>query len=250
MNHQRAAAMNLDIKSFSSRARSPSPQNSLPLTIGNKRSYEMYSFYNNDYEGTSLQAESNQSSHDSHPARSSLYEEHSAFSHPEAPLEKTCEHANVEGNELRTGLLSFGPGKRKRFVWSEELHKRFLLCIFEVGLDKAKPKLIFDLMQPAPAQMTSSQIKRHLAKCRGKEDQTRHLFLGNLQASMNQARAEHRAKLSKIGQNGKSVNAAFHVYPFPRGTSWKLPLLETQAEKESTTQYESEQDEEGPQSVN
>ena len=39
------------------------------------------------------------------------------------------------------------PGRRKRFLWSEPLHKHFIACIFDFGLKSVTPRLLFDLMQ-------------------------------------------------------------------------------------------------------
>lgn len=99
--------------------------------------------------------------------------------------------------------------KRKRFLWSNELHKEFLLSIFKLGLEKAKPKLLLHEMSPVPFGFKPTQIKKNLSKYRNSKAEIEALFLHNVDAAMNDAMGFVPTK---------KTNPAFHVYPFTTKT--------------------------------
>ena len=56
--------------------------------------------------------------------------------------------------------------KKPRFLWSDDLHERFLFALFEYGLDKVSPETLFEEMSPSPATVTEEAVKAHLATFR------------------------------------------------------------------------------------
>ena len=64
-----------------------------------------------------------------------------------------------------------GGGKKQRFVWSPEVHQCFCEAVHQLGVDKAKPQAIAQLMQAdltlaGPGMPTRQNIKSHLQKYR------------------------------------------------------------------------------------
>lgn len=95
--------------------------------------------------------------------------------------------------------------KKKRYTWSDDLHKHFMACIFDIGLQHSKPKMLLKLLQPAPEGLSTEHIKSHLQKYRKNCQKTRNLFLEQFQVSRNQYEKNYR---------GKALNPGHHAYPF------------------------------------
>eukprot|EP01138_Halocafeteria_seosinensis_P000764 gb/GECG01000784.1/.p1 GENE.gb/GECG01000784.1/~~gb/GECG01000784.1/.p1 ORF type:complete len:579 (+),score=81.14 gb/GECG01000784.1/:1-1737(+) len=107
--------------------------------------------------------------------------------------------------------------KKKRFVWTDNLHKRFVAAIFDHGLRTVTPKILFDLMKKSeddpllekhltqetdtassraiPAELTSDHIKSHLQKYRGNSLKSRKEFLHDFERASAEAQtiAEYEA---------------------------------------------------------
>jgi SHAQKYF class myb-like DNA-binding protein len=56
--------------------------------------------------------------------------------------------------------------KKQRFIWSDELHMKFVASVFDYGLKSASPKFLLQLMEPAPSNLSTEHIKSHLQKYR------------------------------------------------------------------------------------
>eukprot|EP00924_Labyrinthula_sp_SR-Ha-C_P008042 snap_masked-scaffold_11-processed-gene-1.23-mRNA-1 protein AED:0.34 eAED:0.34 QI:0/-1/0/1/-1/1/1/0/286 len=98
--------------------------------------------------------------------------------------------------------------KRKRFVWPEELHTKFMATIFDVGLSSAKPKQILKLLEPTPEGLTTEHIKSHLQKYRANSKKTRELFYSQYDIAKKQ---------TMNNTSIKAINPTFHAYPIPTG---------------------------------
>lgn len=99
-------------------------------------------------------------------------------------------------------------GKKRRFLWDDLLHRRFVGAIFDFGTRHATPKALFQLMQPAPSHMTSDHIKSHLQKYRANYGRSRDAFLLEYERALREARARAREIEVRTG-----------VTPFPPGFS-------------------------------
>lgn len=117
------------------------------------------------------------------------------------------------------------PQKRKRYTWSEDLHRRFLATIFDIGLRQAKPKLLLDMLQ-LPEGLTTEHIKSHLQKYRKNSKKTRELFMAQFDIAKEQATQNH---------DGKALNPGFHAYPMPVG---RFPLRLPDRKDPKQTRYQ------------
>ncbi|GBG26661.1 Two-component response regulator ARR2 [Hondaea fermentalgiana] len=99
-------------------------------------------------------------------------------------------------------------GKRKRFTWSDDLHKQFMATIFDIGLIHAKPKSILQSMAHVPPNLTTEHIKSHLQKYRANSKRTQELF---------QQQFEFAKRQAEQYSDGKALNPVFHAYPMPIG---------------------------------
>ena len=117
------------------------------------------------------------------------------------------------------------PAKRKRYTWSEDLHRRFLSTIFDIGLRQAKPKLLLELLQ-LPEGLTTEHIKSHLQKYRKNSKKTRELFMAQFDIAKEQATQNH---------DGKALNPGFHAYPMPVG---RFPLRLPDRKDPKQTRYQ------------
>jgi SHAQKYF class myb-like DNA-binding protein len=70
---------------------------------------------------------------------------------------------------------------RENLVGSEvpEYNRRFLAAVFDLGLQCARPKSIFNMMQPTPDKMTTASVKSHLQKYRINSKSTREMFVSH-----------------------------------------------------------------------
>ena len=113
--------------------------------------------------------------------------------------------------------------RKKRFAWTDELHRIFIASIFDVGLRQAKPKIILQNMGDCPEELTTEHIKSHLQKYRANSQRTKDLFLKQFEIARKEAAAN---------SDGKAINPGFHAYPMPAGPRHVLhpelvaPLLE------------------------
>ena len=69
--------------------------------------------------------------------------------------------------------------RRKRFRWSDALHRRFMGALFDIGLQLARPKSVFSAMQEwgFPVGLTTERIISHLQKYRNNSKKYRERFL-------------------------------------------------------------------------
>lgn len=111
---------------------------------------------------------------------------------------------NIQASMLQ--MPNYAPRcKRKRYTWSDELHKKFMSCIFDIGLQHAKPKALLSIIQPAPVGLTTEHIKSHLQKYRKNSKTSKNLFLKQYEASCLKYKSSYE---------GKALNPAHHAYPF------------------------------------
>ncbi|CAK9028058.1 Two-component response regulator ARR12, partial [Durusdinium trenchii] len=109
-------------------------------------------------------------------------------------------------------------GKKKRFTWSDELHRQFMATIFDIGLSMAKPKSILERMTTiaqTPTELTTEHIKSHLQKYRFNSKKTKELFMAQFEVAKKQAESFN---------DGKALNPGFHAYPMPVGS---YPVMES-----------------------
>eukprot|EP00924_Labyrinthula_sp_SR-Ha-C_P001006 snap_masked-scaffold_7-processed-gene-10.43-mRNA-1 protein AED:1.00 eAED:1.00 QI:0/-1/0/0/-1/1/1/0/151 len=133
---------------------------------------------------------------------------------------------------------SLSPEKKntkKRFTWSSELHKKFLLTIFQIGLEKSKPKLLLDELENnlsvcgfkrrgeiltfecSDIEISMGKVKRNLTKYRNNTENTEHTFLKQVDRAMERAQVTHEliSESSPVKKRTKkSLKVAFHTYPF------------------------------------
>lgn len=145
------------------------------------------------------------------------------------------------------------PRKRRRFVWTDNLHKRFVAAIFDHGLKSVTPKLLLELMKKSaddplleksltreeergtsrgiPAELTSDHIKSHLQKFRANSLQSRKEFLYDFERASAEAQlaAEHEArKGSKVfpptySTYPVSMSRPYQQKEYPSGADQRLP---------------------------
>ena len=92
------------------------------------------------------------------------------------------------------GKAGKGNKRSKRYTWSDELHRRFLIGIFDIGLKQARAKAVHELMTPAPAGMTPENIEAHLAKYRNNTEKARARFLRQFDMAYKLAVAKREGK--------------------------------------------------------
>jgi len=113
-----------------------------------------------------------------------------------------------------------GQKRRKRFLWTDDLHRRFTCAIFDHGMkvcmiaafrrlslhsalfcrcftardvQACTPKILFELMQPVPDNMTSDHIKSHLQKYRANSQSSRDEFLADYDRALQEATSKAQA---------------------------------------------------------
>lgn len=103
-------------------------------------------------------------------------------------------------------------GAKRRFLWTEDLHKRFLAAIFDIGLSTATPKQLLEaLMNDGGAgDMTTDHIKSHLQKYRNNSGASRNLFLAGYAAARREADARAAAQTAA---GGTAFPTQFSTYP-------------------------------------
>ncbi|KAJ6837188.1 two-component response regulator ORR22-like [Iris pallida] len=107
--------------------------------------------------------------------------------------------------------------KKPRVVWSVELHRKFVAAVNQLGIDKAVPKRILDLMNVE--RLTRENVASHLQKYR--------LYLKRLSAVANQqanmvAALRGRDPSSYLPMDGyANLNALVGTRPLPGHTSFQ-----------------------------
>ena len=104
-------------------------------------------------------------------------------------------------------------GKRKRFLWTEELHTGFIAALFDYGVRNATPKTLFDLMQPCDPSMTSDHIKSHLQKYRANSKAGRDMFLEEYKLALEDA--VRRADMEEARTGVPPFPVQFSTYALP-----------------------------------
>ncbi|KAJ6758645.1 TWO-COMPONENT RESPONSE REGULATOR [Salix koriyanagi] len=106
--------------------------------------------------------------------------------------------------------------KKPRVVWSVELHRKFVASVNMLGIDKAVPKKILDLMNAE--KLTRENVASHLQKYRlylkristvANQQATMVAALGSSDASYLQINS-----LSRLGLHNLAGSAQFHSTPF------------------------------------
>mmetsp|Transcript_2977 Transcript_2977/g.3766 ORF Transcript_2977/g.3766 Transcript_2977/m.3766 type:complete len:522 (+) Transcript_2977:500-2065(+) len=117
-------------------------------------------------------------------------------------------HKSKKRQQPTTASSESSKVKRKRYTWSDALHRKFMGTIFDIGLRCAKPKLLLEILQPCPDGLTTEHIKSHLQKYRANSKKTRDMFYAQYEVAKDQAVKSHE---------GKALNPGFHAYPMPVG---------------------------------
>ncbi|KAJ6295386.1 hypothetical protein OIU78_023413 [Salix suchowensis] len=106
--------------------------------------------------------------------------------------------------------------KKPRVVWSVELHRKFVAAVNILGIDKAVPKKILDLMNAE--KLTRENVASHLQKYRlylkristvANQQANRVAALGSSDASYLQINS-----MSRLGLHNLAGSAQFHSTPF------------------------------------
>lgn len=144
-------------------------------------------------------------------------------------LENALESEGLQEIDASNAHLYTVTGKkRKRLFWSNDMHRRFMGAVFDIGLQTAKPRRILDIMsEGAPPgrpvaeypQFGTEHIKSHLQKYREKSTKSRAAFL---QAA---AQAFDLALEEKVHAKSRDLRPGFHAYPMgqfqsPIDTAW------------------------------
>jgi len=112
--------------------------------------------------------------------------------------------------------------KKPRVVWSAELHAQFVTAVNQLGIDKAVPKRILDLM--GVQGLTRENVASHLQKYRLylKRLQGNDMMRGTTNGTASSSGAQNRSKDVHMVNNGKNVNAFLEENIF-RGDDLALP---------------------------
>lgn len=112
--------------------------------------------------------------------------------------------------------------KKPRVVWSAELHAQFVTAVNQLGIDKAVPKRILDLM--GVQGLTRENVASHLQKYRLylKRLQGNDMMRGTTNGTASSSGAHNRSKDAPMVNSGKNVNAFLEDNIF-RGVDLALP---------------------------
>lgn len=86
---------------------------------------------------------------------------------PEASHKRKAEFGRSDTGGTDGGTLGTAEGsanKKPRVVWSVEMHQQFVTAVNQLGIDKAVPKKILELM--AVDGLTRENVASHLQKYR------------------------------------------------------------------------------------
>ena len=110
-----------------------------------------------------------------------------------------------EGHEDSSAL------KKPRVVWSAELHQQFVTAVNTLGIDKAVPKRILDLM--GVQGLTRENVASHLQKYR--------LYLKRLQG-VNNGAGDLCSACCRRCRNRFTCPRRTATLPVPRNLSWNI----------------------------
>lgn len=129
------------------------------------------------------------------------------------PTPSPTARAGPTGPEPISPVDGSMPGHNKRrFLWTEDLHRTFIASIFDLGLQGATPKALFEQMRAsAPAEMTSDHIKSHLQKFRNNSRDSRDRFMRDCARAYDEASA--RAKIVEDETGVAPFPTQFSTYP-------------------------------------
>lgn len=126
--------------------------------------------------------------------------------------------ASKRGGRASSGGRSGGSRRnpRKRFLWTDALHRRFVSAIFDHGLKSATPRILFELMQNEEnggevPKMTAENIKSHLQKYRKNSAKSRAQFLADYDKALEAARRQAEEESKATGQ--PAFPPHFSTYP-------------------------------------
>ncbi|KAJ9184078.1 hypothetical protein P3X46_007857 [Hevea brasiliensis] len=118
--------------------------------------------------------------------------------------------------------------KKPRVVWSVELHRKFVAAVNQLGIDKAVPKKILDLMNVE--KLTRENVASHLQKYRlylkristvANQQANMVAALGSTDASYLQMGSVNGLGFPNLARTGQFHNAAFRPLP-PSGMLGRL----------------------------
>lgn len=99
--------------------------------------------------------------------------------------------------------------KRKRFLWSEELHKQFLIAIFRAGIRNASVQNINERVVNSSSDISVKMVDDKLKELQQNENK----FIQQFSQTLNQSMKKVTKDKNKTGLP-KSSKSIFHVYPF------------------------------------
>ncbi|KAL3656625.1 hypothetical protein V7S43_018530 [Phytophthora oleae] len=103
---------------------------------------------------------------------------------------------------------------KKRFLWQEDLHLRFVAAIFDLGLKNASPKALLPLMNQSDPEsgLTTEHLKSHLQKYRVNYERSRREFhdLCDREVKRDRKRRRRHSNTAEIpdAENTSSENIA------------------------------------------
>ena len=139
-----------------------------------------------------------------------------------------------------------------RFRWSDELHQYFLACVFELGLEIASPKKVFNKMMAdpqfakslldedmynqmlnpdAPRKFGAHHVKSHLQRFRSNIVNPRAVFVKQVAELMEEAKKKRKEE----GKSSKVLNPEYHAYPFAVDRTFPDNIQATQGPSPSLT---------------
>lgn len=140
--------------------------------------------------------------------------------------------------------------ERGRFRWTDGLHQYFLACIFEMGLEAASPKKVYNKMMADPNfarsildddmservfdkestnKFGAHHVKSHLQRFRSNVANPKLLFIDQLVCLMEQAK-ERKNEEKQSNRPSKVLNPEYHTYPFSPDRAFPDGLLQESQE--------------------
>jgi SHAQKYF class myb-like DNA-binding protein len=115
-------------------------------------------------------------------------------------------------------------GPKKRFLWTDDLHRRFVAAVFDFGLQTITPKALFEMVkEDGPPGMTSDNIKSHLQKFRNNSRESRERFLRDFATAREHADLRAAAIFAKTKEIPFPVQFSTYPVSMPLSKQGDLP---------------------------
>ncbi|MED6180539.1 hypothetical protein PIB30_011051 [Stylosanthes scabra] len=131
-------------------------------------------------------------------------------------IEERDDHHDLQHQQQQPNT----PNKKPRFVWTNERHQKFVDAVFHLGIDKAVPKKIMELMDMP--QLTRENVASHLQKFRihmkkkSEETQQQGSIIGNWKPNNNVIgrEANNNTSLKKTTNNAHQITQTLPLAPY------------------------------------